>query len=337
MSDKKADEEPHISLSADDFEAALRLLEAEEQAQQVDRRALIANFIAYIATGVLLIALPLGLLIVWFDAVLGWSLLGAALLAFIVVGVSTDITSKSVDFDAASKNIRGVLGSSGLGKRASASWEKRSGSFNQLLGCLSILGGLVTIAGLAWLVYGLFWQNRVILPSLVLASLPVVVVFILIAIDSYREFRYFSHVSQLQSRFQKASAGSAGDIPVSSADLSLLARVEKQQVERGVSKATHTLAERLKEYSVTISPEPLARLKQLSEQRRELGYTIRGLADSLQTNPRPADAHAQPGAAGDLVISREEFALTYKVDDARQRVVVLSIRTADLGKVDHDA
>lgn len=337
MSDKKPDEEPHISLSADDFEAALRLLEAEEQAQQVDRRALIANFIGYIATGVLLIALPLGLLIVWFNAVLGWSLLGAALLAFIVVGVSTDITSKSVDFDAASKSMRDVLGSTGLGKRARDSWEKRSGSFTEMLGCLAIVGGVVTIAGLAWLIYGLFWQNRVILPSLALVSLPVVVLFVLVAIDSYREFRHFSQVSRLQARFQQASGGAAVPVPVSSADLSLLARVEQQQVERGVSKATHKLPERLKEYSVTISPEPLARLKQLSAQRRELGYAIRSLADSLQTNPRPDDARAAAGDAGDLVISRADFALTYRVDDARQRVVVLAIRDVEPGKVDHDA
>jgi hypothetical protein len=136
---------------------------------------------------------------------------------------------------------------------------------------------------------------------------------------------------------QSASAGANGDIQFSAQEVELLAQVETQQVARGVAKATRELPERLKEYSVTIVPEALAYLRSLPERDRAAGYAIRELADSLQINPRPPFAHPSSQHAEDLVINHQNFAMTYRVDDARLRVSVVSIHDQRRGEVDNAA
>jgi hypothetical protein len=81
-----------------------------------------------------------------------------------------------------------------------------------------------------------------------------------------------------------------------------------------------------------IAPEALAYLRSLPEQERAAGYAIRELADSLQIDPRPSFAYPGSQHTEDLVINHQIFELTYRVDDARLRVNVVSIHDLRRGE-----
>jgi mRNA-degrading endonuclease RelE of RelBE toxin-antitoxin system len=322
-----------INLSIDELDAALRLLSAEQQAAQAGWRKWVLNLIFYSSFAIAIIACPLGLLLVWFDAGLGWGLLIAAVIAIILF-----ILTSRTTLDKAIRKIHQAIEGSELAERAETGWNQQSQRLHLILGCGFIPGILGFLGGVGWLIYGLIAKGEVSLISLALIALPILLLYLVVAIRRYQEFQYFSQVAQLhsqfQSRLQKASAEGLSEISVPPGEVELLGRIETSQAERQVKKAAQELPELAKFYSVTIAPEPLKYLKDLTKQQHEARYAIREITDSLQIEPRPPNAQPILGRANEFAISSENYEIVYQVDDQRQHVEVIDIHEIDRGEVE---
>ncbi len=315
-----------FSLSVDDLETALDSLAAEEGAVGADRRRLIWNLITYIAFGVVLFACPVGLLVVWFDKAFGLRLLLAAGIAFVIsagfVGGTLPRLGRLAEEDE-------------LAKVAKAAWQKRARTFYVSVGCLILPGLVAVLAGLVWLIYSLVARHQVSLPALALIAIPLFAFLVFTAIGIYREFQYFSRVSELRGQFaerlQRVSSEGLEKVPISSEEMDLLSQVETQQVVRKVAEVAKELPQR-KWYSVALMPEVLGFLKGLPDKER---YAIRELADSLQLDPRPPGAQPLAGLENTFVIRSGDYEITYVVDDSRQRIDVTQVRETSQGEVPH--
>lgn len=196
------------------------------------------------------------------------------------------------------------------------------------------------------LLYGLFTGNQTItVSSLLICASAIFAIGLRVALSDYKEFQYFSQVSQLRERFQSRLREISSEeerTTLSPKEKELLSQVETQQVQRKVGKVLGELKE-LPEvfYAVAIKPEVLDYLAGLAAVERN---QLREVIDALQTDPRPAHAHPVPlteaykkaadGSAGTsseapsnlLVVQSEPHEFIYLVNDERQRVDVIGIR-----------
>jgi hypothetical protein len=313
------------TLSVDDLEAALRLLSAGERAGRTNRWKLIVALVSYILIGIVILACPLGLLVVWFNTGLGWGLLEAAVIAAIVFFV---VAIKWGDVVPSPSKIYPTLGKN-LSKTAKAAWEKRSDTLFTIFNLLFLL----LLIGLLWLVYSLVTTGEVSLPSLALIALPYLIFWALCAINDYHEFEYLLQVSrlrdQLESRLQEVSETGSGEVSLSSEEINLLSqvetRVEMQQVEDKVAQVKHNKPDE-QLYSIAIALEPLKYLESLAEREPEARIAIREAWDELQTEPKPPEAQPAPGRENGFVIRRGQYDIIYLVDYQKQRIDVVKIQ-----------
>lgn len=313
------------TLSVDDLEAALRLLSVEERAVKTDWRKLILGLLEFISFGIVIFAIPIGLLVIWFNPGLGWGLLKAAVIAAIIFCVWAVLWGDEAPSKDKIDQMRATLGEN-LSKTSKAAWEKRSEALDLFIGLL-ILPFLI---GLAWLVYSLVTTGKISQLSLGLIALSVLILMVLVAIDQYRESEYLLQVThlrdKLESRLQEVSTTGSNEVPLSSKEINLLSqvetRLEMQQVENKVAQVKH---ERPDEqlYSVAIAREPL---KYLAEREPETREAIREAWDELQTEPKPPEAQPTLGQENGFVIRRGQYNINYLVDDQKQRIDVVKIQ-----------
>jgi mRNA-degrading endonuclease RelE of RelBE toxin-antitoxin system len=313
------------TLSVDDLEAALRLLSAEKRAGRTNWHKFIVVLLESISLGIFTLTIPIGLLVVWFNPWLGWGLFKAAFISAIVFFF---VAIKWGEVAPPTTKIRATLGES-LSKTAKDAWRKRSDSINTIIGLLS----LPLLIGFVWLVYGLITTGEVILSSLTLIALPVLIFWVLVAIDNYRESEYLLQVSrlrdQLESRLQEVSKTGSSEVPLSSEEINLLSqvetRVEMKHVEDKVAQLKH---ERPDEqlYSIAIALEPLKYLDSLAEREPEARIAIREAWDELPTEPKPPEAQPAPGRENGFVIRRGQYDIIYLVDDQKHRIDVVEIQ-----------
>ncbi|MGD8969346.1 MAG: hypothetical protein PVI07_17720 [Anaerolineae bacterium] len=323
MTDERKGKED-VDLSVEDIEAALLLLSAEERTLRPERRRVISHFVWVLSMGIVLVACPMGLLAVWFDRILGVALLVAAAIMVVLFFISGTGASLSDT----SEQIRETIEQSALGEAAKAGWEQRS--LVGIIGWSFALGTLVFLAGIGLLIYGLVTARHVSPLSLAMIALPVLVVFLFLALDEYREFVYFTRVSRLRSQFashlQKGSAEGADQVPVSSAQYDMLSRIETQQVQRRVAQSARDWPQLKQAYhAVSFSPSLHKYLQGLPDEAREQRWVLRTVADTLQTNPRPPGTRPAFGYPNRFVTRRQGYDVTFSLDRDRQRVNLISI------------
>lgn len=313
------------TLSVDDLEAALRLLSAEERADQTNWRKLIVALVFSISIGIVFLAFPLGLLIVWFNPDLGWELLKVAVIAAIAGIVGAWMWGGIVS---SQDQIRTTLDES-LSKTVEAAWQKQIEALVKFV----LLLIFPLLIGLVCLVYSLFTTGAISLPSLALIALPVIIFCMLNGIYMYRENEYLLQVSrlrdQLESRLQEVGATGSSEVSLSSEEMNLLSqvesRVEWQQVKDKVVRLKHESSDE-QLYSIAIAPEPLKYLKSLAEREPEAKIEIRETWDELQTEPRPPEAQPAPGHENGFVIRKGQYDSIYLVDDKKRRIDVVKIQ-----------
>ncbi|HXU09641.1 MAG TPA: hypothetical protein VN743_11650, partial [Blastocatellia bacterium] len=220
-----------VSFTVEKLEAALSLL-ASEQQSGIEPRGLMLNVLFYLCVAVILLGLPLGLIIVWFDRTFGLALLAAAVAAFILLATPVG----SLDLEGAIGKIKGGLEESGLGGVAKAGWQKRSGFFDVFAGLVVIAGGIVVLGGFIWLIKSLFSTHHPNPLSVVCIAAPILVICVLVAFNEYQEFKYFSQLSRLrrdlEALLKQSTDEGSNKISIASKDVSLLSQVETQQAAR---------------------------------------------------------------------------------------------------------
>jgi mRNA-degrading endonuclease RelE of RelBE toxin-antitoxin system len=324
---KKAARRERVQLSADDLEAALELLSAEADVRQSYGRELILKVLEYLAIGVFLLTLPLGLLIVWFDTTWGVVLLavaGSSVIVFIPV------SQMSTDLDEAPRKVRDAFGSSDVAQAVEDVWERKSGKLDISIGFIAIFGAAALVAGFVLLLIGLIGSDDVRPLAIILIATPVVFLWGMVAVSNYEEFRYYTQVSQARDRiehlFSQVTSEGAHDVSLPASDMDVIARAETQHVEGKVADLVGKLPESVwKLYSVAIHPKPLERLDRLSHEQPTAWQTVRAVLDRLQGDPHPAEARHQPGREDEFVVEAGPLAVTYAVDDEARRVDILEI------------
>ena len=323
------------TLSVDDLEAALRLLSAEEREGRTNWRKLIVELVTDISLGIILFAIPIGLLVILFNPGFGWRILEAAVISIIVF----IFMSFWQDISPSPETIRDTLGES-LSKTTKDAWKKRTNSdtFGSIFISLDILSLLI---GLVWLVYSLVTTGETSLPNLALIALTVLMFWAWFAIENYRESEYLLQVSrlrgQLESRLKEVSRTGKNEVPLSSKEINLLSqvetRVEMHQVEDKVAQVKQESPDELS-YSIAIALEPLKYLDSLAE-RPEARIAIREAWDELQIEPKPPEAQPTPGRENEFVIRRGQYDIIYLVDDQKHRIDVVKIQEINQEETPH--
>jgi hypothetical protein len=309
------EQRPAEALTPEDLAAALKLLAAEEQPPARFRmvRELRECFLAY----TLLLATPIGLVIVWFDVWWGLGLMGAGAVSFVLLA----FLPQSGAYTEA-KQMRKTLEGTPVVKAANALWE--SSSTLMYLAFWPIVAA--ALGGCAWLVYGLV-VNRALEPlSLVPLGAAGILLCIWVAVDNVRELKYFSRVAGIRGRLEDlVEAGGSPEVTVSGADLDVLEKAETRQTRRVVHEASEQLPDVGEQYAVSFAPTAREDLEQLAVARPSDWLDIQTAIFSLQDDPRPRSAVEVPDGFEVMVGPQ---GIDFVVDDTSKRVYVLGIRGA---------
>ena len=318
-----------LKISAEDLEAALRLLTDEEQATQAAAReggataavfTCVTNFLMLVA----FFALIPAVIVIWFDRWWGVALFLTSLVSGVLLLAAFMLPVSSKDFTSVKNRLRQEIGEGELAKAASQLLAKRQREANFWeWGCLPI--ALWPAALLALLVSLYLPSHALFLASLGLQGLSVLLASFWFTEEFYEDVKYYERVSKLRSRFEtqlrQLDVGASGEVSISRREIELLGNIETNQAAREAAKtleASGAEAESL--YSIAFTREALAALER--EQSVERRQRIRAAADALQFDPRP------PGvaAAGDgFLVEGEDFFLRYEVNDEKERLVVTSV------------
>jgi hypothetical protein len=312
-----------VALSADDLEAAIRLLEAEERAGRVDPARLALTLLSYLATGALYFCGLLGLVIIWFDTTWGIWLLVAAGVSFAIVG-ATAFANPSRE----TRTLRQTLEGTGLAKAAGDVWEERRGHLDMMAGIVTMLGGVAGVSGFVIVLIGLIRSGDVSMLGLLLMAVPTVLLWTLVAVNGYRELQYYSAVTFARDRLDSQARGEGPEpagIDVSAHELEVISRAERQHIKRKVDDlakggAVPTEAP----YAIVNTPVALENLHILASDP-DAWVVVREALDGLQGDPRPPRAEPLDGDET-YVLAVGSYELMFQVDDALKRVLVHSIQ-----------
>jgi mRNA-degrading endonuclease RelE of RelBE toxin-antitoxin system len=321
-------------LTPEDVEAALQMLADEERAAPTTGKAGLTGFflsalIDNLLIGFVFFAAPSGLIIICFRPWLGLELLGAGLVAIVLLGFKTIFDEKTRGSE--------LPTDAGLA-------DKSSGPVDEMIrkvwankfkgeGCLMLPGGALWLGSLGWMLIGLITRRDVFPRVLIPIALGNLIILIANTYGNYRKFKFFSSVARVKGRLE--SLQSAGpeqaptDVEVSEKDRELLSQVEIRQVNKAAVKGFEEYEKQSQFYSVAIGPEPLELMGRLD---RSVRNDLRDVVADLQIQPRPAEAHrldSDEAGIARMTLDSEGYRLVYAIDDSRQRVNVISINPMD--------
>ena len=330
MLSKKSAHNP-VELTEDELDAALRLLTVERAVgpDSPSRRDLIYSLAASLGIGIFLVALPLGLAVVWFDWI--W---GVGLMAFGLGSLAVAMFTKDRSPETQTRRLRDSLVGSEIEEVASAVWTKRELASDRALVLILIGGAAVTIYGLIRLGFSLADSGDVDWFALILIIIPPSAFWSFFAWIEYREYKYFVDVASVRTRLETESASGVGDraAEITSAEFEVVSRAETQQIERGIEEAMRTVtATEPESYSVVLAPTVLESFADLNS---ETYYEVRRVIDSLQVNPQPPDATpALEGKRAETelrIAAHPSIMISYSVDDENRQVMVEEIDQSEI-------
>ena len=309
------------TIERDDLEAALELLTGEERSRAVQRRDFWATLVSYLAVGVFFYALPLGLVVVWFDRQLGLAFLAVAAGAFVTICVTTVIGASSKS----AYTLRQTIGTD-LGSAADELWNRRA-RYGWV--AIAFFAGFVAASvGLVLLVLELVRDGEVSVVALVLLAVPIVTMWLPTGVQQYRELAYFSQVASVRDRLEgisEATDDHAGaSVRVSSTDYDVISTAERQRIGRHTARiATEASDEAGPPYAVAKVPAVVEELTRLGTRAPDVWQDVVIGIDSLQADPLPSESHPL-GSEGIYELERGGHRLVYALDEDAHRVVVLS-------------
>lgn len=308
-----------VSISLEDLEYALSLLETEEGSRP-GRMIMFRQIIIYATLTIFLLACPLGILVVWFDRIVGIASLVLSVICAVIYIILTAKNGVSIG-----DNVFSKLKEINVGDVAKKSFDQHVQSFNEWVGCVWIVMIAGGVGGIIWLIIDLIRLGHITMVPLILIVLPFLWLGIFVGVSDYKEFIFYSRVANAWSRFQKvkekATEKQDGQVSLSASDVELLSQVQTKNVHRSIAQAESNI-QRL--FAVAINPDAAEFLKKLKEEGLDDYYQIRDAIDALQEDFRPktATALSQP----DLYrMAVTKYQITYRVDNERQRIEVIEI------------
>lgn len=322
-----------------DRQTVRQSLAAEEREARHPIIKLILGLTASLAVGILVFALPVGLLVVWSDKLFGLRLFLAAGIAGIVLLTARQFLRTYLP------QLGGSRKAEKTAKPETDALEERTDRY-EVFETLPIIGVVLgTLPGFVWLAYSVFVAHKISLPSLALIAIPCLTWTGMKVIDLCREFWYFSRLLRLSDRFEtdlktKKELDVLLDrgIPISPREADLLSQVEMRQMAHRTARTKETFSQ-LEWHSIFVAKEALKFLELLPKEQYAKRYAVRAaireVIDSLQLNPRPAEARAIPENENVFVIVSGDYEITYVVDRGKQRINVTDIRDTRQGEVSH--
>jgi hypothetical protein len=320
--DLPADGRGTVALSADDLEAAIGLLEAEERVGRADPGRFALTLLSYLATGALYFCGLLGLVIIWFDRTWGLWLLVAATVCFAIVGATAFANPARK-----TRTLRETIEGTSLATAAGDVWKERRGNVDLIAGIVTIVGGAAGVSGFVVVLIGLIRSGDVSMLGLLLMAVPTMLLWVLVAISGYRELQYYSAVTLARDRLDSQARGEGAEaarIDVSAHELDVISRAERQHIKRKVDDlAKEGAAHAEAPYAIVNTPTAVENLHVLASDP-DAWLSVRETLDGLQADPRPPQA--EPLDEDELyALAVGEHELAFHVDDALKRVSVLSI------------
>lgn len=311
-------EEPAVSITSEEVEAALGLLKSEEQEAASDARSVRAEIAEDIAMAFALFGLLTGALVIGFQAVEGAFLLGVGFAGFVIFGVlpRSDVAERTHQLR---HSLEEVLPGSEM--------EDTSVGLSSvgLVGFLLGIGAF--LAGLAWLLVELITADRVSVPALAMVGGTLLAYWLWFARDTIREWRYVSRISELRQRLAEEAAGDAEGVSVSPTDRQVLAEAETHRTHRVVREATAQAAELSEAYAVAVAPEPLEYLDELARRNPADWIEVTQTIQALQFDPRPPSARPLaelPDETAEMLLAAGRE-VEYVVNEDLHRVDILAI------------
>lgn len=311
-------EDKTVSLSAEELREALKLLE-HEPARELGQAVL--SLAVYVAIGVVLVCLPLGLLIVPFDHDVGVALLASAGAGLVVGGATSlraPVTKKAA--------LQSALAQTPLSTTANEVWAERQRPYLLSLGALMIVSLGSAAVGLVLLLISLIGSSEVSWLGFALIVAPFLAFWVLSAVGSYRQYRYYASVTKVRHRLAGYDEGGE----VSADELAVISRAEREQIDRTISRLAQEPDVRQKAaYALVMTPQAQEDLSGVAP-TPEAWQQVRSAIDSLQVEPRPAAAEAAI-ADTTYTLRADGHRVAYLVDDEARRVVVLGVSGGPVG------
>ncbi len=312
-----------INLSAEELDAALRLLLVEKQTKSKRLPERWLNLILVLIMPFAIFLCPVSLILARDGNSISILLFLASLVLFLISGM---LGGGTFDFDRKTKSIRKSLKGTELGETAEAKWKKKE-NFQSIAGLISVFGFTVACG---WVIYSWQFLGSINHTSLIVLAATVAIGMLLAVISSYREYQYFWIVSQLQDQFevrlQKLKTEKLNRISVPAEEVKLLGKLETAQLNHKIKETADRIANTLKDfYSITITPEVLKFLNSLSDNQQKDKYVIRDFIDSLQMNPYPKNIKLSE-SIHDFVGHVQNYEVVYRVNAKKRNIEVIRIR-----------
>jgi len=309
-----------VNVSLEDLEYALSLLETEGGGK-AKRGLLVRQIIIYIGFALFFMTCPIGLLVVWFDRLVGI----VSLVLAVICAAIFFIFVFTGDVDPAEK-IFSQLKETRIGELAKKSYDQHSNTFFTFYGCLLIPAFAVGIAGIIWFIVDLINLKHVTYIPLALIALPFLILGIFTGVMTFREYAFYNQVLQVSDRFQQvkkeASEKKEAQVSLSASDVELLSKVETMKAQRSIAQVQSNIQNW---FAVVIGVSASAFLNRLKEKAPDDYYEIRDAIDSLQENPRPQTAVGMPDQANAFKLAIPGHYIFFKRDDDKQRIEILKI------------
>lgn len=334
MSGEKQDTEQAIELSDADLEAVKRLLKEEERLGETERSALRVLLAFVVVIAILVFACPTGLLIVWFERVLGIGLLIASAVAVVVA--CAIVWTKRDSFKVLTTTVDQTVKDSQVAQAIATHIEpSQAKTVSNLVGYGCLFMPLLFLLGVGWFFYSLLATGTVNLLSLILIAVPIAALFLLSYYQVRREFVHYSRVSRLRSLLKSPVEG-AEKKAISSEQVAFLRQLEAKQIMHKVRQAaTETPLQAEKSYSIGVDVKAREYLERLP---LEQNLALRSTIDSLQLDPHPSSAESVVVEDADLLKLEEgNSAIVYRIDKKTRIVVVVDIHDTGSGEEVEDA
>jgi hypothetical protein len=316
---RQPQEQKPVEVTPEVLDDALTLLRHEEASVERGHGRFAWELLRNLAVGIVFLTLPLGAWSVWFDRSWGIALLAIAGIAFFSTALIPHTTLADV-----TRKLRATadpqIVSSARELRARQTRLEALLMFPVFLAVGGALG-----FGMVYFALHIAFDGEVSIIALAAAAVATFVFWVWFSIQSYREYRYFSHVSAARGRLERLAAAPEpedGTVTLESSDVQALTQAETKHVKRTVKEAAANLPDLLENaWAVSIAPEAQKSLDKLAQDNPDDWGRVVDAIQSLQFDPTPSEAY-------ELGTGREG-SLECRVDEAEHRVYVLKVGGED--------
>lgn len=312
-----------VSVSTSSLQSALELLATEQEALPArHRRELLLELLQDLNVGLLFLTVILGGVTIFWDFIWGLSLLSGAVVFFLFLALLP-----GSDLSEATGKVKKAIEETDFAKIADVLWKRRMESL--VVGVAMLIAVAAGIFGFWVLLDGLISDGSVAVSAVGLMGIATGVFWSVVAINAYREYRYYTLVAaardRLDGRLSQAASANQDEVQVSRTELDVLSQAEVHRTARTVKAAVDEGDKVEAAWGVALTPSARSSLDRLAQEQPDAWTRVVGAIHSLQDEPRPPHARSAEDRDDVVEIDAGSCAVDYRLEDDAHRVYVISV------------